>query len=65
MGIQDREYWGQWHKEREQGTKVKPPEPELDNLPIQPPRMQWHWSLRLIHAFAWFTAGVALCKLLA
>jgi hypothetical protein len=41
MGIQDRDYWREWHREREDsnGFRRRPPEP---------PGAQWHWSLKVL-----------------
>ena len=41
MGIQDRDYWRDWHREREDtnGFRRQPPEP---------PGSEWHWSLKAL-----------------
>lgn len=41
MGIQDRDYWREWHREREEsdGFRLRPPEP---------PGADWHWSLKAL-----------------
>jgi len=54
MGMQDRDYWGEWHKERDQAkakkrAKAKSVPLDLDNA--NPPKLwgaDWHWSLKLL-----------------
>ena len=52
--MQDRDYWGEWHKERDQAkarkrTKTKAVPLDLDNA--NPPKLwgaDWHWTLKLL-----------------
>lgn len=54
MGMQDRDYWGEWHKQRDAKTtrKTKARRVPVDLLDhANPPKLwgaDWHWSLKLL-----------------
>lgn len=54
MGIQDRDYWREWHKQREDPPGYRRRPPEL-------PGADWHWSLK---ALAWLLIAMVVFALL-